>query len=91
MRRSALKLGRNAQQSGGVVDRCFLAAKPTSLYRILPTPYPLAWYKGKYDEAERLYLKAIAIGEKALGADHPKVAEWLNNRAKLLQGLVRVE
>ncbi|CAN0589553.1 unnamed protein product, partial [Ectocarpus sp. 12 AP-2014] len=27
--------------------------------------------QGKYDEAEPMYVRAIAIGEKALGPEHP--------------------
>ena len=39
--------------------------------------------QGKYDEAEPLYQRALAIREKALGPDHPDVAESLNNLAEL--------
>ncbi|CAN0422393.1 unnamed protein product, partial [Ectocarpus sp. 13 AM-2016] len=41
--------------------------------------------KGKYDEAEPLYIRAIAIREKALGPDHPDVASCLKNLADPLQ------
>ncbi|CAN0453882.1 unnamed protein product, partial [Ectocarpus fasciculatus] len=41
--------------------------------------------QGKYDEADPLYLRAIEIGEKTLGPDHPGLATWLNNRAELLR------
>ena len=41
--------------------------------------------QGKYDEAKPLYERAIAIGEKTLGAEHPDLASWLNNLAGLLQ------
>ena len=37
--------------------------------------------QGKYAEAEALYKRALAIREKALGADHPDVAETLYNLA----------
>ncbi|CAN0344597.1 unnamed protein product, partial [Ectocarpus sp. 6 AP-2014] len=37
------------------------------------------------DEADPLYLRAIEIGEKTLGPDHPDFATSLNNRAGLLQ------
>jgi tetratricopeptide (TPR) repeat protein len=40
--------------------------------------------KGKYDEAELLYRRALAIREKVLGPDHPDVAASLNNLATLL-------
>ncbi|CAN0333504.1 unnamed protein product, partial [Ectocarpus sp. 12 AP-2014] len=40
--------------------------------------------QGKYSEADPLYLRAIEIGEKTLGPDHPALATRLNNRAELL-------
>lgn len=46
-------------------------------------------FQGKYDEAEPLYVRAIAIVEKALGPEHPDLAVWLRNRAALLQKQVR--
>ena len=45
--------------------------------------------QGKYDEADPLYLRAIEIGEKTLGPDHPDLATRLNNRARLLESQVR--
>lgn len=45
--------------------------------------------QGKLAEADHLYLRAIQIGEKKLGADHPALATWLNNRAGLLHAQVR--
>lgn len=44
--------------------------------------------QGKYAQAEPLYTRALAIREKALGADHVDVAVTLNNLADLyrLQG-----
>ncbi|CAN0538213.1 unnamed protein product, partial [Ectocarpus sp. 8 AP-2014] len=41
--------------------------------------------QGKYDEADRLYLRCIEIKERGLGPDHPELAGSLNNRAGLLQ------
>jgi CHAT domain-containing protein/tetratricopeptide (TPR) repeat protein len=38
---------------------------------------------GRYAEAEPLYKRALAIREKALGPDHPHVAQSLNNLALL--------
>jgi hypothetical protein len=35
--------------------------------------------QGRYAEAEPLYKRALAIGEKALGLDHPTVGVGLNN------------
>jgi tetratricopeptide (TPR) repeat protein len=39
--------------------------------------------RAEYPEAERLYLRALAIREKALGPDHPDTANSLNNLALL--------
>ena len=39
--------------------------------------------QGKLDEAEPLLLRSLAIREKALGADHPDVAQGCNNLALL--------
>ena len=39
--------------------------------------------QGRYAEAEPLDERALAIGEKALGPEHPSVATSLNNRAGL--------
>ncbi len=39
--------------------------------------------QGKYAEAKPLYLRSLAIREKALGPEHPDVAESLNNLAGL--------
>ena len=39
--------------------------------------------QGKYDQAEPLYKRSLAIREKALGPDHPDVATSLNNLAAL--------
>jgi len=39
---------------------------------------------GLYAEAEPLYHRAVAIGEKALGPEHPYVATVLKNYADLL-------
>ncbi|CAM9939684.1 unnamed protein product, partial [Ectocarpus fasciculatus] len=41
--------------------------------------------QGKYGEADPLYLRAIEIGEKTLGPDHPGLATSVSNRAWLLQ------
>ena len=37
-----------------------------------------------------MYERSLAIREKALGPDHPDVAQSLNNRAVLLEAQVRV-
>jgi Flp pilus assembly protein TadD len=38
--------------------------------------------QGKYDEAEPLHRRALAIREKVLGPEHPEVAASLNNVAR---------
>ncbi len=40
--------------------------------------------QGKYAEAEPLYERSLAIWEKALRPEHPKVATGLENYARLL-------
>ena len=44
--------------------------------------------QGKYDDAEPLYKRALAIGEETLGPRHPYVASSLNNLATLLDSQV---
>ncbi|MEM7769164.1 MAG: tetratricopeptide repeat protein, partial [Cyanobacteria bacterium P01_A01_bin.37] len=44
--------------------------------------------QGKYEEAKQLYERAMAITEKALGAEHPSLAIRLNNLAGLLEDQV---
>jgi len=44
----------------------------------------ILWKMGRYDEAEPLFRRALAIDEKALGPNHPNVAIRLNNLANLL-------
>jgi tetratricopeptide (TPR) repeat protein len=41
--------------------------------------------RGQYEEAEPLYARALAIYEKALGAEHPSVATVLGNYSSLLR------
>lgn len=48
-------------------------------------------FKEKFEEADPLYLRAIEMGEKALGPGHPALARQLNNRAGLLTKQVRVQ
>jgi tetratricopeptide (TPR) repeat protein len=45
--------------------------------------------QGQYAQAEPLYMRALAIDEKALGADHPDVARDLNNLAALYRAMNR--
>jgi len=44
---------------------------------------PFCMPKLSYAEAEPLYKRSLAIREKALGPDHPDVAQSLNNLAVL--------
>ena len=39
--------------------------------------------KGDYSQAESLYQRALALGEKTLGPDHPVVAQSLNGLANV--------
>ncbi|CAN0533713.1 unnamed protein product, partial [Laminaria digitata] len=48
-----------------------------------------ATFQGKYEEAGPLCERSLAICEKALGPDHPDVAQSLNTRAQLLREQVR--
>jgi hypothetical protein len=43
----------------------------------------------KYDAAEQLYKRALAIWEKSLGSDHPHVASGLESYATLLRSTKR--
>ncbi|MCP4261409.1 MAG: tetratricopeptide repeat protein [Planctomycetes bacterium] len=47
--------------------------------------------RGRFSEAELLYLWALEIGEKSYGPEHYKVAVRLNNLAQLLEGTNRFE
>ncbi|CAN0239285.1 unnamed protein product, partial [Laminaria digitata] len=47
--------------------------------------------QGKYDEAEALVKRALAIDEKVFGRDHPNIASHLNTWAGVLKKQVRVE
>ncbi|AOS83271.1 hypothetical protein BIU88_03405 [Chlorobaculum limnaeum] len=44
----------------------------------------ILWKMGRYDEAEPLFRRALTIGEKTLGPNHPDVAASRNNLALLL-------
>lgn len=45
-------------------------------------------FQGLYEEADLLYVRAIAIGEKTLCPDNSDLAIWRNNRAQLLESQV---
>lgn len=46
----------------------------------------IARQQGSNDEAERLYLQALAINEAMLGTDHPETANTLNSLAVFYRG-----
>ena len=50
-----------------------------------------ALYKtqGLYADAEPLYKRSLAIRDKALGPDHPDVADSINNLAELYRAQAR--
>lgn len=52
---------------------------------------PAAFRQGKFEEADALHQRAMAIEEKVYGPNHPEVATDLNNRADLLCTQVRGE
>ncbi len=58
---------------------------PLRLKRGLGSP------QGKYAEAEPLHQRALAIREKALGPEHPHVAQTLENYAVLLRQTARAD
>ena len=69
----------------GGAGQCFLCFSYSH-----PLP-PICFFpalQGKYDDAEPLYRRALAIQEKTLGGDHPDVAESLNHLAGLLRSQV---
>jgi tetratricopeptide (TPR) repeat protein len=39
--------------------------------------------RAAWAEAEPLYVRAISLGEKAFGPEHPRLSVWLNNLARL--------
>ena len=57
-----------------------------------PNPFCLSLpvtFQGKYEEAEPLYRRSLAIDKKIHGPDHPDVATTLHNWAKFLNKQVR--
>jgi tetratricopeptide (TPR) repeat protein len=63
-------------------------SEPTS--RLMSQLGLLLGAKALYAEAEPLYRRALAIGEKSYGADHTTVALRLNNLAELLRATNRL-
>jgi tetratricopeptide (TPR) repeat protein len=56
---------------------------PQELGRSLNNLAELARRRGNAKEAERLFLRALAVKEVGLGRDHPDVATTLNNLAQV--------
>lgn len=69
--------------SGGGLFPCSSSAWFTSVAR-QPVSGGFSRLQGKNAEADPLLVRAIRIGEKSLGPDHPDLAAWLNNRAGVL-------
>lgn len=76
-RRSASKIGSSA---GTDSDTCPRARLPAFSPR-----RQLTYIQGNYDKADSLFLRAIGIQEKVLGADHSDLATYLGGRAHVLQ------
>jgi tetratricopeptide (TPR) repeat protein len=56
--------------------------------------FGIGWYltdRGRYSEAESLYVRALAIREQQLGAEHPDTANSLNNLADLYKNQRKYE
>ncbi|CAM9419352.1 unnamed protein product [Scytosiphon promiscuus] len=66
----------------GELEACKATEEAASAFACVGHLFDL---QGKFDHAERLYVKAIAVGEEALGRDHQSIAVWVNNRAELLR------
>ncbi len=49
----------------------------------------LYYHQGKYEQAEPLYQRAIAIDEQVLGPEHPTTKTIRENHAKLLKEMKR--
>lgn len=67
-----------AQQPSGCWSFHPIAFVPPVLCFLLP-------FQGENEEADLLYVRAIAIGEKTLSPDNSDLATWRNNRALLLE------
>ena len=73
--------GRGALQAGAGDRREGARRQTTPTWPTLNNLASVYQAQGKYAEAEALYKRALAIREKALGQDHPDVADILNNLA----------
>jgi hypothetical protein len=71
----------HAQASADLIDTWKFTFNEAGL--LLNTISNYLYYRAQYAEAEPLFKRAIAIGEKTLGPEHPDLAVWLNNLATL--------
>ena len=93
----ACKKARKQRDYAEAEKQCLAALKEAKTFgtedvRLATTLNSLAMLyhaQGKYAEAEPLYLRALAIMEKALGPDHPNVATTLETYAALLRTMRR--
>ena len=73
-----------AQGNGGIWAKDFGESDPR-LASSLNNLAALYYTQGKYEEAEPLYQRALAIDEKALGPEYPDTASIRENYADLLR------
>ena len=71
----------HARQAARLIQQWQIVSQ--SAARLLNQSGVYCYFRGQYKEAESLYKQAVAIFEKALGPDHPEVAQILNNLAEL--------
>lgn len=43
-----------------------------------------SFQQGKYNEADASYVRAISMGRRTLGTNHPELAGWLSDRAMVM-------
>ena len=82
---------------GGHVKRCETVVVPSCKIGLVgqeqfrDIPVTLYRAQGNYAEAAPLYRRSLAILEKALGPEHPNVAQSLENYAALLRETGRAD
>jgi len=72
----------NAPDQGDAADKTSLLCNQIAVY---------VESRADYSEAEPLYVRSVAIFEKAYGEDHPNVAAAVNNLAGLLRATGRLD
>lgn len=58
---------------------CFECVKPFA------TLSGYAWTQSKWTEADEVFRRAVDVGEKSLGGNHPSIAAWLSHHARVLK------